>query len=217
MGGVNQMGTKKGIGIFGGTFDPIHLGHLQLALETYQQLELEKIIFIPCYQSPHKGPTIATGNQRLDMIKLAIHEYPFFSSDSREILRKGKSYMVDTLTSFHNETDAPLFLLMSVDAFNKFNYWHEWQKIMQLAHLVVVNRPGNIPHDQAILDLLNKCQVFEKNALLTSNSGLIFSLNMEPNPISATNIRALIKQKQNVSHFLTSEVWQYIKQNRIYY
>jgi len=190
---------SKAIGILGGTFDPIHLGHLALAHEVYKQFDLQEIRFIPCYQSPFKQKPIATDKQRLAMLNLAIKNHPEFSVDDRELRRKNISYTVDTLKSIHQEIDAPLYLIMSMDAFTQFNKWHKWQEIIQLAHLIVANRPGSrsIPHNEL------------KNLS-------IHTINIPPNPISATEIRQLIKAGKDASSLVPKAVWEYINKNQLY-
>ena len=191
---------SKPIGILGGTFDPIHLGHLALASEVYHQFDLQELRFIPCYQSPFKAKPIATGEQRLRMIKLAIKNHPEFAIDDRELQRKGISYMVDTLKSLRQElSDTPLYLIMSMDAFAQFNSWHKWQKIIQLTNLIVANRPGS----RTIIN--NKL----KNLL-------IHPINIPPNSISATKIRKLIKEKKAASSLVPQAVWEYINENKLY-
>jgi nicotinate-nucleotide adenylyltransferase len=166
------------IGIFGGTFDPIHLGHIQVADKVYKQLGLKEIRFIPCSQSAlKKQPPIASASDRLAMIKLAINTYPYFYVDDREIKQPGISYTVETLRSIRQEhPNTPLCLIMATDAFAEFNLWHEYQEIMQLAYLIITNRTD----------------------------------------ISATAIRALIKQGKDASYMLSQTVWNYIRKHELY-
>jgi nicotinate-nucleotide adenylyltransferase len=190
---------SKAIGILGGTFDPIHLGHLALATEVHKHFDLHEIRFIPCHQSPFKEQPIATDEQRLAMLKLAIQNHPKFTIDDRELRRKDISYTVDTLKSIHQETDAKLYLIMSQDAFSQFNKWHKWQEIIQLADLIVANRPNSHPitHDEL------------KNLS-------IHTINIPPNRISATEIRQLIKTGQDASSLVPKLVWEYIVKNKLY-
>jgi len=209
---------QKPIGILGGTFDPIHLGHLSLAEEVYKQIDLQEIRFVPCYQSPLKGKPVASGEQRSEMIKLAIKDHAGFSVDNRELQRKRISYTVDTFKSLRREIeDVPLCLIMSMDAFSEFNLWYKWREIVQLAHLVVANRPDSkaITSDE-IKKLLNERQVSVTDRLNVESGGRIFLISIPANPISATEIRSLIKSGESAQHLLPKEVWEYICKNKIY-
>lgn len=209
---------QKPIGILGGTFDPIHLGHLSLAKEIYKQIDLQEIRFIPCYRSPLKDKPIASGEQRSTMIKLAIKDHADFSVDNRELQRKGISYTVDTLKSLRREMgDVSLCLIMSMDAFSEFSLWHKWREIIQLAHLIVANRPGsNAINNDEIKKLLPERQIFVIDKLMIESGGRIFFINIPANPISATEIRRLIKSGESAQHLLPKEVWKYICKNKIY-
>jgi nicotinate-nucleotide adenylyltransferase len=206
------------IGIFGGTFDPIHLGHLHLAVEVYQQLNLKEIRFIPCNQSSLKQQPIASGAHRLEMIKLAIKDYPQFNVDDCEISRRGISYAVDTLKFLHKKFHGFSFcFIMSMDAFAQFNLWHKWQEILTLTHLIIANRPDStMPTNQEVLQLLEKHQTFNPEDLVANIVGKIYFLNIKPNPISATMIRSFLKEGKEASAFLPQPVWNYIQQHHLY-
>lgn len=211
--------ARKIIGILGGTFDPVHLGHLHLAKEALKQAELTEIRFIPCYQSPHKKMPVATGKQRLVMLKFATKPYKNFYVDDRELQRKNTSYTIDTLKSLRQEIgkQQPICLIMSMDAFAKFNYWHKWQEITKLCHIIVADRPDSQPiTDTETKILLKEKQIFKAAQLKTAPAGYILFINISPNPISATKIRAAIKACKNINSMVTKEVSQYIEQHKIY-
>jgi nicotinate-nucleotide adenylyltransferase len=195
---------SKAIGILGGTFDPIHLGHLHLASQVYKQLDLQELRFIPCYQSPFKKRPIATDEQRLTMLKLALKNHSEFIIDDRELQRKKISYTIDIVKSLHQEfANMPLYLIMSADAFSKFNLWRDWQEIAQLANLVVADRPGS-----------KSCLLLDSR--VRGNDENVLFIKIDPLPISATKIRALIKEGKNASSLLPKSVWEFINQNKIY-
>lgn len=132
------------IGLLGGTFDPVHHGHLRIALEAKEALGLTEVRFIPCRQPPHRGDASATAQQRLDLLRLACGDMPGFAVDTRELERPGPSYMVDTLASLRAERgDEPLCLILGWDAFLGLPGWHRWQNLLDYAHLAVVQRPGS--------------------------------------------------------------------------
>ena len=131
------------IGLFGGTFDPIHYGHLRTAFELWQSLKLAEVRFLPSGGPPHRDETVASAELRLAMVKAAVADQPAFVVDDREVRRTGLSYSVDTLTELRNENpDRSLCLLLGMDAFLGLPSWHRWRELLELTNLVVVNRPG---------------------------------------------------------------------------
>ncbi len=132
------------IGILGGTFDPVHFGHLRLALEAQEVLGLQEVRFIPVAAPPHRAPPVATFEARCAMLKLALADAPGFVLDAIEAMLPAPSYTVRTLTALRASlgADPPLALLMGADAFAGLTSWHEWERLLELAHLVVATRPG---------------------------------------------------------------------------
>ena len=203
------------IGILGGTFDPIHYGHLRPAQEAMQQLALAELRFIPAATPPHRSPPVASSAQRLAMLELAIHGLPGLRSDERELKRAGPSYTVDTLESLRAElNDAPLCLLIGADQFRSFETWHRWQEIRDLAHLVILNRPGPAPGALPAWARARECTDFR--ALHAAPGGRLAFLGVSPQDISATRIRAALARGETVLGLLPEAVLEYIKTNRIY-
>jgi nicotinate-nucleotide adenylyltransferase len=132
------------IGILGGTFDPVHYGHLLLAETCRQTLSLDRICLVPARMPPHKqGQTITDGNARAEMLELAVSGYPEFKVDRRELRREGPSFTVETLAEFRAEfSGAELFFLMGVDSLKDVPSWRDPEQIVELAQLVACNRPG---------------------------------------------------------------------------
>jgi nicotinate-nucleotide adenylyltransferase len=131
------------IGLFGGTFDPIHYGHMRTAFELLQSLRLAEVRFLPAGNPPHRDETTASAELRLAMVRAAVADQPSFVVDDREVRRTGMSYSVDTLTELRNEyKDRSLCLLLGMDAFLGLPNWHRWRELLDLANIVVVNRPG---------------------------------------------------------------------------
>jgi nicotinate-nucleotide adenylyltransferase len=141
---MNATTSRLGpIGIFGGTFDPIHNGHMRTALELRDSLRLAEVKFLPAGNPPHRDQTQATAEMRLAMVRAAVEDEPGFSVDDREVRRTGLSYSVDTLTELRAEhPDRSLCLLLGMDAFLGLPGWHRWREILDLAHVVVAHRPG---------------------------------------------------------------------------
>lgn len=206
------------IALLGGTFDPIHNGHLAIAHAVYQQLKPQEIRFIPCYQPAHRIAPIASPEDRLAMVKLAIKDENDFVVDDREIQRQGPSYMIDTLQSLQKEFPGkPLCLILSTDAFANFQHWHRWQEILNYCHLIVTQRPGYIlPNNTELLNFLAQHKTTDIKKLAEKLAGYIFLLNFTGPDISATAIRKKISEKIMSENLLPTAVWEYIKKEKLY-
>jgi nicotinate-nucleotide adenylyltransferase len=143
------------IGIFGGTFDPIHHGHLRTALELLQRLSLAQVLFVPSARQPLRDPSVAPVSTRLAMVRAAVREEPRLAVDTRELERPGPSYTVDTLESLRGDhAHRSLCLLLGMDAFLSLPRWHRWEELTGLANVVVAHRPGWQPPGQGALALV---------------------------------------------------------------
>ena len=208
------------IGVLGGTFDPVHFGHLRPALELLETLDLAEVRLIPCGQPPHRKPPRATAAARLAMLELAVANQPGLRVDPRELERPGPSYMVDTLASLRAEFGTtPLYLLLGSDAFLGLPDWHRWQELPQLAHLVVMHRPGWALDDDLaapLAQLVDTRRVYEAAALAAQPAGNILLVPVTPLDISATAIRALIGAGRSPRYLLLDTVWEYIRAHGLY-
>jgi len=202
------------IGINGGTFDPIHYGHLRPALEVMQKLELKEVQFIPCYQPVHKDAPNVSAEQRCEMIRLAIAHQPKFKLNTIEIEKGGPSYTVETLELLKQQyPDQGLVLMMGTDAFAKFHTWHRWQDIIQLANIVIMHRPGEeVPLDCTSGGIYQKY----KTDAFTALNGQMMDLPVTQLDISSTAIRELIKQGKSAEYLLLPCVMEYIKKQGLY-
>lgn len=209
------------IGILGGSFDPIHLAHLRTAVELRDQLGLRQLRLIPCGQPPHRTPPIATIPQRVDMLKLAIAGEPGMIIDEREIHREGPCYTFLTLQSFREEfPDEALCLIIGADQFVNFDSWYRWQDLFDLAHLVVVYRPGWNPNGQiANTELAQRIQehaTAEPASLRDAKFGQLFFAQVSQFDLSSSRIRTLLRQGQSVRYLVPDSVWGYIQQHQLY-
>jgi len=206
------------IGILGGTFDPIHLGHTWIAKAIINLVNLDKILFIPCNQSPLKDKTVANAEDRLNMVKIATKNNTKFLAESCEIERGGLSFTIDTLKALKLAyPENSLVFIIGIDALNRFDEWEDRYEILKLAHLIVVNRPGFLMvTNPKVIELLEKYQTRDAKKLQKQNAGLIYLMDIAPLPISATQIRSLIKNKQSASNLVAKEVWKYICKNKLY-
>jgi len=206
----------ESIGILGGTFDPIHYGHLRPALDVAEQLNLAQIYLIPNSIPPHRAQPQATAEQRLEMLHLAIKDCPEFVIDDRELQRQGESYTVDTLLSLRQDfPENPLYLLIGTDAFLYIQTWHRWQELLQLAHIVVMERPDEI---LVLPDKLNKWyqQYLASKDDAKQFSGKIWPVKVTQLAISATEIRQKIAQGLTPQFLLPDTVIHFIKQSGLY-
>jgi nicotinate-nucleotide adenylyltransferase len=206
------------IGIFGGTFDPIHHGHLRVALELYQQLGLDEVRFIPCRQPPHRSMPQASDAQRLTMLQLALAGQSGFVIDQRELRREGPSYMVDTLASIRAEVgDVPVCLIVGADAFAKLSGWHHWMHLIELAHIVVAHRPGNaFLLEDELLTLYQRCQIDDPDELARAPAGHILRCQVTQLDISSVKIREELANGRSARYLLPEDVWAYIQEQGLY-
>ncbi|MDQ7016924.1 MAG: nicotinate-nucleotide adenylyltransferase [Gammaproteobacteria bacterium] len=206
------------IGIFGGTFDPVHYGHLRPALEMQQDLNLSEVRFIPCRIPPHKTKPKASVEHRLAMLQLALEGLEGMCVDQRELQREGISYMVDTLTSLRQELgERPICLILGMDAFAGIHRWHRWRDLLRLAHLVVASRPGSeVPLRGVPGDLLQHFSTRQPRRLLEKPSGVVLLHPVTQLDISATQTRKLAAKSGDLRFLMPEKVRNYIEQHRLY-
>lgn len=209
---------SKPLGILGGTFDPIHYGHLRPAQEVLRALDLAEVRIIPAANPPHRQAPRATAEQRLRMAELAVAEFSGLRVDDREIKRGGPSYTVLTLESLRREMGAQsLCLLLGMDAFEDIETWHQWQRLPELAHFVVMTRPGwPMPAAAALPPWARGRLARAPGELTQAGAGRIYFQAVTPQDISATRIREAIARGEAVDGLLPSAVLDYVRANRIY-
>ena len=211
------------LGLFGGTFDPVHLGHLRLATELGEAFHLEKVIFLPAGLPYHRGRDAhASGEQRLTMLKLATQRDTRFDVDDRELKRGGETYTYDTLAEIRKERgpDTPLVFLTGTDSFASIDTWHRWTELFELAHFAIAVRaddaqwfsrgPGTFPRDCWPRITLNPRE------LAQSPAGKIMTFAMTPLSISSTAIRALAAEGSSIRYLTPDSVADYIRTHNLY-
>lgn len=205
--------------IYGGTFDPVHHGHLRMALEVSERFGNVPVNLVPCHVPPHRGKTGATAAQRQRLLELAIAGEPRLHIDDRELRREGASYTADTLRQLRNELSAeePLVMVVGTDAFAGFDRWKEWQQISSLAHIVVVRRPGAALNPEgAPARLLAERGVKSAEALFGQASGLALELSPPWLDISATGIRERIGEGRSARYLAPDTVLAEILRMGVY-
>ena len=208
----------KPIGIFGGTFDPIHFGHLRTAFELRQALDLAEMRFIPAGRPPHRGTPSCDPLHRLAMVRAAIADQPGFAVDDREVRRDGPSYMVLTLRELRAEAPArPLCLVVGMDAFLGLPQWYEWREVLELAHVVVAHRPGwSAPTDGPLGELLAARGTQRVAELHDHLAGRIHVRPVTQLEISSTELRDLIVAGRDPRYLLPDAVRAIIRDTACY-
>ena len=207
------------IGILGGTFDPIHSGHIRLAIEVLQKLKLDEVKLIPANVPPHRPMPFASPADRKKMIQLAISDEQKLSIDLREIENGNISYTVNTLKSLRDEfSNDILFLIIGVDVFNMIDGWKEWQSLLNYTHIIVANRSSDNEENisGALKKWINENKIDDINFLTSALSGHIYYVNTPIVKISSSLIRKHYTKHENIEKYLPSNVITYIKENNLY-
>ena len=211
----------KRIGIFGGTFDPVHLGHMSSAKALLAAQNLDQIYFMPCQQHPHDKRPMANAEQRMAMLNLAIHGHPSFYVDDRELARPGKSFTVNSLIDIRKEVgeQAVLIFLLGSDAFAEFHRWHRWETIFSLANVAVIER-ANAQAVQETEIVVLKQKINRAVGYINEPCGQLTIASMPPYPVSSTLLREQLLQASASSSILTEfmspQVLDYIYQENVY-
>lgn len=205
----------------GGTFNPIHFGHLRMAQELAETLNLDEVRFIPAANPPHKTAPTVSAEHRAHMVQLAIEHNALFQLDTRELNRSGASYTIDTLIALRNELgdDVALCLMMGSDAFTKLNTWHRWQELLDYCHLILVRRPNSTPKqplDKVLESLLHEHYTEHREDLSKQAAGCIHMQTTTQLDISSTVIRAAFQKKLMPYYLMPEAVIHYIKSHQLY-
>lgn len=212
------MTVRNATAILGGTFDPIHCGHLRSAIEIRETLGIGSLRLVPCKLPPHREAPGCSAVKRLEMVRLAVSEIDGLCVDDREMNREGHSYTFDTLKSIREEIGegTPLVMACGIDSFVTLSEWHRWDEILEISHVLVLDRPGWDLDGQEVLTLLGKNGLDEPGKLMAEPSGYATRLRLTQFDLSSTNIRALIRQNKSVRYLIPDAVAQFIEENRIY-
>jgi nicotinate-nucleotide adenylyltransferase len=209
------------VGVFGGTFDPIHLGHLRCAEEARELLTLDRVLFIPLADPPHKTRRITPASHRLAMVKLAIRDQPAFRASSIELARRGKSYTIDTLRTLHTRLPgARTTLLVGLDAFREIDTWKDYRTLLGLTDIAVWTRPpGRVGTARTLLPVAARgdfCYGSSQSELVHHTGTRIRFLTVTALDISASAIRQRIRRGRSVRYLMPAAVERYLVREGLY-
>mgnify|MGYP000607090547 CR=1 FL=1 len=206
------------IGVFGGMFDPVHNGHIEAANLAVSALELDQLRLVPCALPNHRDPARATAQQRVRMLELAISGWPKLSVDQREIEREGVSYAVDTLQSLRDEfPEHHLVFIMGLDSFNTLPQWHQWLRLFELAHLMVLNREGGELSEEVCEALKPYGRLVAKSSALFEQSvGNVYFEEAFANDFSSSRLRERMRANEEVDSMINERVHLFIEDERLY-
>jgi nicotinate-nucleotide adenylyltransferase len=207
------------LALLGGTFDPIHHGHLRMALECAERAGLDEVRIVPLHTPPHRHAPVATPEQRLAMARLAVEGVARLAVDDSEIRRGGASYTIDTVLALRRALgERPLCLIMGMDAFVALDTWRQWTSLLDCAHIIVVQRPGNETRIESedVAALLHSRSAARPGDLHELPAGRILKLPVPLLDISATRIRRIVAEGKDPSFLLPGAVIDYIRKERLY-
>ena len=211
------MTDARALGLLGGAFDPVHIGHLRGAIAVREHLGLERVDLLPAAQSPLKESAEVTAAERLAMLEAAVQDVPGLGVDARELSREGPSYTVDTLIELRCEVgqEQPLIWIVGTDILPALPRWSRWQQLLELAHLVILERPGADSPPLAVTQWLDQHRM-DQNALLTSPAGGVMTLDQPVLDIASSDIRALLAAGRDPRFLLPDVVMEYIKRHQLF-
>ncbi len=211
------------LGIFGGSFDPPHFGHIKSVLGLLESFEFDQIRLIPCHLSPHKDTVFASAEHRWQMLNLVCASHEKLIADDRELKREAPSYTIDTLLELREEYGdvESLVLIIGMDAFLDICKWHRYKEILSLCHILLLQRPGyslteNIHNKKYEKDYFDSNNTKDIENLSSQPFGKIYVSNINEINVSSTEIRESIAKGQQPKYMLPGNIWNYIRRNKLY-
>ena len=215
---MRATGTPRRIGLLGGTFDPVHIGHLRGALEVAEIVGLDEVRLVPNYRPPHRETPNSSAQDRLTMVRLAVQELPLLAVDARELERDKPSYTLDTLESLRAELedDDQVFLIVGWDAFCGLPGWHRWDELLDHCHILVMQRPDADSEAPDALRNLLAARSVNDPLMLAGSAGQIAFVWQAPLEVSATRIRQFLASGRSVRFLVPDAVLAYINAHGLY-
>lgn len=207
------------VGVFGGTFNPVHLGHLRSAVEVVERLGLERLHLMPSARPPHREAPDCSAGDRAAMVELAVRDEPRLVCDRRELDRDGPSYTVDSLAGLRAELGPGrgLCMMLGVDAVAGLDSWHRWRELLDHAHLVVIARPGwQLPEAGVVARWLRDHRAGDRGALREAPCGRVLVEELRQLDISSTGIREMLAAGRSARFLLPEPVLDYIESHHLY-
>lgn len=213
------MSADRPVAVLGGTFNPVHYGHLRSSLELVERLELAELRLMPCAVPPHREAPACSAEHRARMVELAVADEPRLLCDRRELERSGPSYTVDSLSELRLELGPrrALYLVMGFDALGELDTWHRWEALLDYCHIVIIARPGWVlPGSGAVGGWLRGHRTEDPDRLAAHPTGAVLVVELRPLAISSTEIRAALAAGRSARYLLPEQVLEYIETNRLY-
>ncbi len=207
------------VGVFGGTFNPVHYGHLRSALELVEHLQLDHLRLMPCAVPPHREAPHCSAQHRAAMVELAVADEPKLHCDTRELDRQGVSYTIDSLLELSQELGPQfsLTMVMGCDAVLNINTWRRWQELLDVAHIAVIARPGwHFPQSGEVAQWLGRHRVDDASVLRQRPSGAVLIEELRPLAISSTEVREILAAGRSARYLLPGPVLDYIEKEQLY-
>ena len=204
------------MGVFGGTFDPVHQGHLRTVASVRQQLDLAHVLFVPAARPRLRSAPIASATHRLEMLKRALASEPSFEVNDLELGRDRPSTTVLTLEALHHDyQETPICFILGIDAFLGFPQWHRWTELLGLAHFVVMSRPGTIlPVERPTWWV--RAETTDLSMVNRRRAGSVVMVEVPPMDVAASNIRERLRVGDDISHSVPKSVIDYITEHQLY-
>ena len=204
------------MGVFGGTFDPVHQGHLRTVASVQQQLDLTHVLFVPAARPRLRSAPIASATHRLEMLKRALASEPSFEVNDLELGRDGPSTTVLTLEAlYHDYQETPICFILGIDAFLGFPQWHRWTELLGLAHFVVMSRPGTVlPVERPTWWV--RAETTDLSMVHRRRAGSVVMVEVPPMDVAASNIRERLRVGGDISHSVPKSVIDYITEHQLY-
>lgn len=212
---VNNMS----VALFGGTFNPVHHGHLRIAIELAELLEVDTLRMIPCALPPHREALTVSAEQRMCMLQAAIGGHPKLTADNIELRRDGPSYTIDTLRQIRAQigSQVPLHLCLGIDVLNTLDSWHHWQQLTDYCHLIISARPDyHLPEHGVLAEWINQHRCDNLEQLKQTSAGKLYVCDTSLLAISSTDIRDRISRGNAIDFLTPTAVVNYIQQHHLY-